>query len=417
LDVLVRMVARGNAPRRRTPLSLSLVIDRSGSMRGSRLQAAKAATQALIERLHDDDEVGVVVYDDDVGALLPLQSAASARQQAAEALDSVQSGGSTDLHGGWLAGAQQVAPRTGAERLCRVILLSDGKVNRGETNEARIVEQVRMLAQSGVTTTTVGLGEGFNESLMTAMAVAGQGNALYGDLAEDLAEPFESEIELLSHLAWRDVQLSTGSATTRWTLLNDYTRSADGSWAMPCVAVGAEAWACFTVPMDSAIRAQQRSRQGKAFHVTVQARDADGRVHTFKASLPALPVVDRSRWATLAEDELVKRRMTELRAADLQRRARQAVNEGDWATAENLLIRVQELAVDQPWLRQTVAAMRDLLHRRDRERISKELAYASHAMSRRITEADEQADFYAGMEATKAAYLRRKGMQGRRSGA
>jgi Ca-activated chloride channel family protein len=179
-------------------LSIALVIDRSGSMAHGKLHAAKACAQDLVARLHPQDEVSLVVYDDEVQVPLPLTSVAQARHSIDAVLACIDSGGSTDLHGGWIAGAQQLAPRTGQGRMCRVILLSDGQANHGVTSEDEISQQVRMLAQSGVTTTTVGIGSGFNESLMTAMAVAGQGNAHYGDRAEDLAEPFDAELGLLT---------------------------------------------------------------------------------------------------------------------------------------------------------------------------------------------------------------------------
>lgn len=415
LDVLLRLVARGAAPLQRTPLSLSLVIDRSGSMRGSKLQAAKACAADLVSRLDAADEVGVVVYDSEVQTVLPLTPAPQARERIAAVLASFSDGGSTDLHGGWLAGALQVAPRTGPGRLCRVVLLSDGQANHGESDPGRICDQVRQLAASGVSTTTVGLGEGFNEALMTEMATAGQGSALYGDRAEDLAEAFESEIGLLSHLAWRDVRLTTGSATSRWALLNDYPRNAEGQWMLPSVAAGAEAWACFSVPMDSAVRAQARSRQGKAFHVTVQALDGSGQPRTFKASLPALPVVDAARWLAMDADELVQRRLTELRAARLQRRARAAAEDGNWAEAERLLSEVETLAADHPWILQTVQQTRTLVARRDRMRFGKEMLYASRSMSQRLAEPDEVLAYSLDVEAEKMAYLRRKGYQGRSS--
>jgi Ca-activated chloride channel family protein len=259
----------------------------------------------------------------------------------------------------------------------------------------------------------VGLGEGFNESLMTAMAVAGQGNALYGERAEDLAEPFDSEIGLLSHLAWRDVRLLVGSATSQWKLRNDYAAVGEHLWSMPSIAEGAEAWAVFTAPMDSVARAQTRSRQGKALHVTVTARDGEGRLHEVKASLPVLPEVDEAQWNALPEDELVARRVTEVRAADLQDEARAAVQRGDWERAEVLLKQVEELARDNEWLQGTVAQMKRLLERRDQVRFGKEVMYASYSMKRRLTEVDEMADFSESRESVKAAYLRRKSVQGR----
>jgi Ca-activated chloride channel family protein len=419
LEVLLRVqapAAENGAQQPRTPLALALVIDRSGSMSGDKLEAAKACARDVVQRLHAEDEVCVVVYDDEAQVLMPLCAAAQARDSIDGLLASFSDGGSTDLHAGWLHGAQQVAGRTSSSRMCRVVLLSDGQANHGETDEGRICDQVRLLAQAGVTTTTVGLGEGFNESLMTAMAVAGQGNALYGERAEDLAEAFDAEIGLLAHLAWRNVRLVSGSATSRWKLLNDYAKTAEGAWSLPSVAAGAEAWAVFTVPMDAAGRAQTRSRQGMALHVSVTACDADGKEHEVRASLAALPTVDDAQWAALAEDELVARRSVEAQAAQLQARAREAVQAGNWEEARRLLGKVEALASDNPWLQGVLAQMHELLRRRDRVRMSKELAYASFSMSRRIAEIDESAHFVAAMESEKVAYLRRKPSQGRSSG-
>ena len=413
LDVLLRVQARGDAPSQRTPLSIALVIDRSGSMQGGKLEAAKDCARDLVMRLQPDDDVSVIAYDDTVQVALPLTPVDQARHAIDAVLACIDCGGSTDLHSGWLAGAQQLAPRTALGRMCRVILLSDGQANHGITSEDQIAQQVRLLAQSGVTTTTVGIGSGFNESLMTAMAVAGHGSAHYGDRAEDLAEPFDAELGLLAHLAWRDVRVQIGSATSRWELLNDYARSGNGQWSLPSVPANAEAWACFSVPMPKAVSAQARSRQGRALHVTVRARDAQGAEHAFTASLDALPVVDAQAWAQLPSDGLVARRLTELQSARLQRAVRQAVQQRDWAQAEQLLAQMRALAAEHPWIQGALQQLEQLLRRRDHARMEKELAYASFSMSRRVVEIDEAAEFSLVAESAKPAYLRRKSLQGR----
>ncbi len=420
LQVLVRVQAPGNpttagARIPRTPLSLALVIDRSSSMRGERLEAAKACALDLVNRLYSEDEVSIVTYDTEINVLLPLMLASQARDHIRTLLAGVEAGGSTDLHQGWMIGAQQLTSSPTHKRMCRVILLSDGQANAGIVSEQRITEQVRQMARMGVTTTTVGLGEGFNEGLMTAMAVAGQGNALYGDRAQDLIEPFDAEISLLSYLAWRDVRLTVGSATSRWVLKNDYADMGEHAWALPSIALGAEAWALFSAPMDSVARAQTRSRQGKALHVTVTARDGEGRLHEVKASLAALPEVDEAQWRALAEDALVARRAAEVQAADLQDEARRAVDQRDWARAERLLQQIEVLARGNAWLQGTVAQMRTLLERRDRVKFGKEAMYASVSMKRRIAEIDEDAVFVEARESEKVAYLRRKSEQGRGS--
>lgn len=415
LDVLMRVQApeQPASNRPRLPLSLALVIDRSGSMAGDKLAAAKACVLDLVKRLAPDDEVGILAYDTAVDIVMPLTAAKQAQDSAAGLLAQVDDGGSTDLHAGWLQGARQIASRTGANRLCRVILLSDGQANHGIVSTDEICEQVRQLAQAGVSTTTVGLGNGFNEALMSAMAVAGQGSALYGDRAEDLAEPFAAEFSLLANLAWRDVRLIPGSATSQWRMRNTYPGVGDGAWALPSIAAGSEAWAVFSVPMGSAARAQVRSRQGMALHVTITARNADGQLHEFKASLAPLPLLGKQAWEALPADELVVRRTVEVKAANLQRRAQAAVAKGDWTEAERLLAKTEALAVDHPWLQRMLAETRELLRQRDRERSSKELMYASMSLSRRLASAREVSAFAPDSEAELDLHLRRKSRQGR----
>jgi Ca-activated chloride channel family protein len=271
------------------------------------------------------------------------------------------------------------------------------------------------LARSGVSTTTVGIGSGFNETLMTAMAIAGQGAALYGDRAEDLSEPFDSEIGLLSRLAWRDVTLTTSIGTHRWTMHNDYAQNPDGSWRLPSIAAKSEAWMALSISMADAIRLQSRATDRSPLRVLVKAKDGNGTVHHFVASIPELPVVTPLVYEGFADDLLAARRFGEIEAADLQRLAREAVKRRDWAAVERMFDELSQRAENNPWLRGTLDVMRTMLRRRDHGRMEKELEYTSYAMKSRLTEIDE-GNFSSSMqELDKDAFLRRKVDQGRRS--
>ena len=90
----------------------------------------------------------------------------------------------------------------------RVILLSDGCANEGVTDTAEIAAQCAAWAAEGITTSTYGLGDNFNEDLRVEMARAGGGNHDYGDTADDLMEPFQQELYLRANIALRQVGLS-----------------------------------------------------------------------------------------------------------------------------------------------------------------------------------------------------------------
>ena len=418
LQLLVRLSAPQTQNLKRTPLSLVIVIDRSGSMGTDNMMAALDCTRDLVNRLHDEDEVSVVSYDTQVEVEMELMSAREAKHHIVSSLAHIHARGGTDLHSGWLKGVEMLAHRSNGNRMCRVVLLSDSQANHGETNVDTISSQVARMAAAGITTSTVGIGVGFNEMLMTSMAIAGQGTAMYGDSAQDLAEPFDAEIGLLSGLAWREVTLSINSKTHKWNMHNDYARirgSISPTWRMPSIAANSEAWMALSVPMDSAVRAQERHPKGYALELTIKAKDDNGIEHTFHAYLPRLPLLTASEYNALPTDEMVYRRFTEVESADLQRAARKAVQRRDWAQVQEMLDDIERRAFDNPWLQSTVQMLKVLLSNRDHGRMEKELMYASYSMKSRLSEIDEMSFNSNSEEVSKAAFLRRKSYQGRRS--
>ncbi len=409
--ILVRLQSEPQAGFKRTPLNLALVIDRSGSMQGPKLREAKRCVVDLIQRMHPEDQVGLVQYDDQVDTVLPLRPL----DQVTGIIDSLVQGitadGSTDLHAGWLRGGEMLAPRAGNQSICHTILLSDGQTNRGLTNTARICEQVTALAGAGVTTTTVGLGADFNEELMTAIAQAGHGSAHYGERAIDLAETFEAEIGLLSQLQWRNVEMSISGDSTQIELLNTYQRASEG-WRMPSVALGSECWALFRMPMREAIRLQVE--RGSALTVSVRAIDANGEQFSFKGQLLSLPIVAPDVYSAELGHELVERRINELNAAMLQMEIRNAALRGDWLQVEQLVNRLETIGRNEPWVAASIAFTRQLMRARDEGRMSKEMLYKSRKMNRRLSSTDEMM-FSMTDDFELPAFLRRKSTEGRRS--
>ena len=409
--VLVRLQSEPQAGFQRTPLNLAIVIDRSGSMQGPKLREAKRCVVDLIQRMHSEDQVGLVQYDDQVETVLPLTEVGQLSSIIDSLVQGITANGGTDLHAGWLRGGEMLAPKAGNQSTCHTILLSDGQTNRGLTNTARICEQVSALAGAGVTTTTVGLGADFNEELMTAIAQAGHGSAHYGERAIDLAETFEAEIGLLSQLQWRNVEMSISGDSTHIELLNTYQRAGEG-WRMPSVALGSECWALFRMPMREAIRLQAES--GSVLNVNVRAVDANGEKFSFEGQLQSLPIVAPDAYLAELGHELVERRINELNAAKLQMEIRDAALRGDWLEVEQLLNRLETIGRNEPWIAASIAFTRQLMSERDERRMSKEMLYKSRKMNSRLSSTDEMMfSMHADLE--EQAFLRRKSTEGRRS--
>jgi Ca-activated chloride channel homolog len=193
--------------REREPLSVALVIDRSGSMSGAPLQHAKQAAVAAVTALRDGDRVAVVAYDQQVDLVVPSTAVGQDRGPIARAIAAVRAGGTTALHAGWVEGCTQVLTAPVASGLGRVVLLSDGLANVGVTDPAAIAEDVARVTADGVTTSTIGLGRQFDEGLMRHLADAGGGSFTFVESPEQLDGLFETELAGLSALRGRRVTL------------------------------------------------------------------------------------------------------------------------------------------------------------------------------------------------------------------
>jgi Ca-activated chloride channel family protein len=415
LQVLVRVQAPDATPTKkkmRKPYHLALVIDRSGSMSGQPLLEAVRCARHMVDRLEPTDTASLVVFDDHVRTLAPA-SPVGDRRALYNALAMVHPGGSTNLHGGWQAGADGLLPGVGAASLARVILLSDGNANVGELQDTEsIAACCAKAAEAGVTTSTYGLGHRFNEDLMVGMARRGGGNHYYGETAADLFEPFAEEFDFISNLYARHVRLSLAAAqgvTIR--LLNDYPVDGDGVMPvirLPDIAFGAEAWALVEMEVPAGLAA---TGAASLLQAAVTAATPEGDPIAFIDAALALDAVSPTVWEALLPDPLVITRRSELDVGRLLEQARQAAENGDWATIERLLAEARQRFADQPWLIEVLANMADIAKSMDAARFKKEALYASSKMSRRISSKEE--DLCLAEEASVPSFLRRKMAQGK----
>ena len=203
-QVGVLVTLSGEVPVQRAPINVALVLDRSGSMGGRPLEAAKDAAKRFAGFLGASDRLSIVTFDDDVHTV--FGPAPAGDPLAIEAIERIQAGGSTNLSGGWLQGLAHVKGGL-VQGVNRVVLLTDGQANRGVTEPQTLAGMTGGAVRENVSTTCIGFGAHFNEDLLQLMAKVGGANYWYVEKDDQMAGIFEEEIEGLVALAAQNVKV------------------------------------------------------------------------------------------------------------------------------------------------------------------------------------------------------------------
>ncbi len=191
----------------RNPVNLAVVLDRSGSMTGRKLEQAKQAAHLLVDQLEGDDVFSLVMYDTEVDVLVPASRLGEKKRDIQRKIDRIQAGGSTALYDGVRTGGNQLREFLEKNRINRVLLLSDGIANVGPSSNREIANLGQKLAREDISVTTIGLGDDYNEDLMTALAEASDANYYYVADVEELPRVFQDELGELKSVVARDIEI------------------------------------------------------------------------------------------------------------------------------------------------------------------------------------------------------------------
>ena len=378
VPVLIK-IAHPKPKTKQKPLrkSLALVIDTSGSMAGSPLHDAVMASCALLDKLTQQDQVGVISYHSVVDVVSPMMfctpenvSLIKSRLRALVATDS------TALHAGWLHGAQLIAKTVKEFDINRVILLSDGNANVGLRDpEAFRNESIKLLA-CGIGTSTYGVGHHFDESIMTLVAQGG--NAFFAQSSEELEEYFNNEFSLMDNVALKNVRVRF-NASCPHELLNDLPQ-VDEEVLLPSVVYESQAWCVFECNHDGL----------KPLKIDAQVMwEENDETFTKRVTLE-LPIVAKLPKKNSSEEALfIKERCKELHAAKIQQQAALAARQGRWKDVDNLVASMDTMACGNAYVAGVSNTLRGLSQTQNASLFTKEATYASTTMNRRISAVNE----------------------------
>lgn len=189
------------------PINVAIVIDKSGSMSSDRkIEHARQAALMAVDKLDNSDILSVIAYNHNVEVLVPATKLTDKRS-VREEVCRLNADGRTALHAGVQKGADEVRKFLETQRVNRIVLISDGLANVGPSCPDQLGKLGYQLAEQGISVTTIGLGLGYNEDLMSRLAFNSDGGHYFARQSCDLTEIFDQEFSRTLSVVAQNVQI------------------------------------------------------------------------------------------------------------------------------------------------------------------------------------------------------------------
>jgi Ca-activated chloride channel family protein len=200
------------------PANIALVLDRSGSMDGEKMNSLKEAVGYVVDRLADSDLVSITIFDDQVETLVPSQRAEN-RDEIKAKLSRVITRGGTQISDGLSTGLAEAKKGFGPDRISRVLLLTDGQTWDDEDACLRLADEA---GKQGVAITSIGIGDEWNEKLLLQIAERSHGNSHWIQNPIAIVDAFRQEVEGMQAIAATNLTI-TGRMSTGVRPVKVYT--------------------------------------------------------------------------------------------------------------------------------------------------------------------------------------------------
>lgn len=179
----------------RPAVSVVVVLDTSGSMRGELIRSARLAAQSLVDKLEPTDDFSLVTFASDARVLIPMGKIGNRKDELKKTIGEIQENGGTNIGGGLSLGYQELKKSKLVDSVRVAMLLSDGRATEGVTNRSMLSKLALDAFQDGVQTSSFGLGTDYDGPLMSQIANDGAGGYYYLKSGEQIAAALSTELD------------------------------------------------------------------------------------------------------------------------------------------------------------------------------------------------------------------------------
>ena len=201
--VLIEAVPGAGMAQVQMPLNLSLVLDKSGSMQGKKIQNLRQAAKLVVDRLGSQDTISIVAFSDRKYLIAESQPVAN-KDDLKKKIDRIRDGGGTAISGGMGQGLAELDKALSPDRVSRMLLLTDGQTFG---DEKQCLKLGKRAGTKGIVVNALGLGDDWNEDLLDDIAEASGGVADFIDSPDRIVEFFERAVQSMQDTVVQNAQV------------------------------------------------------------------------------------------------------------------------------------------------------------------------------------------------------------------
>jgi Ca-activated chloride channel family protein len=185
------------------PLNLSLVLDKSGSMQGKKIQNLREAAKLVVDRLGPQDTISIVAFSDRKYLVAGSQPVTD-KEALKKKIDRIRDGGGTAISGGMSQGLNELGKAASPDRVSRMLLLTDGQTFGDERQCKKLAGKA---GDQGILVNALGLGDDWNEDLLDDIAATSGGVADFIDSPDRIVSFFDQAVQSMQDSVVQNAQM------------------------------------------------------------------------------------------------------------------------------------------------------------------------------------------------------------------